>query len=328
MKPDGVVECGLAIRDGRVAAALAPGETVDARRTIDAGGRYVLPGLLDTHLHLGTAAQSFAGDCASESRHAVTGGVTTLLPFVITRGSYGEVLAEMQKAVAREPRGHGVPRDHHPRGADRGDPASRPRVRRALVQDVHGLQGARDLAERHPGHGRRPDLLRLPAGGEGPGRHRHRPLREHGGDRSAPAAVHRRQPPGHRGVVGRAPGLRRAGGDPPHGRLRRSGGHRPADPAHGRRARLRVPPPEGVGARARGHRDVPPLPALRQGHRPRRDGQGESAAPERRARGGALATARRTARSTSSAPTTARSRRRSRAPTSGRRAPASRPAAQ
>jgi dihydropyrimidinase len=100
VKPDAVVECGLAIRDGVIAAALAPGETVDARRTIDAGGRYVLPGLLDTHLHLGTSAQSFAGDCASESRHAVTGGVTTLLPFVITRGSYGEVLGEMQKAVA------------------------------------------------------------------------------------------------------------------------------------------------------------------------------------------------------------------------------------
>ena len=100
VKPDAVVECGLAIREGVIVAALAPGETVDARRTIDAAGRYVLPGLLDTHLHLGTAAQSFAGDCASESRHAVTGGVTTLLPFVITRGSYVEVLPEMQKAVA------------------------------------------------------------------------------------------------------------------------------------------------------------------------------------------------------------------------------------
>lgn len=100
VKPDAVVECGLAIREGVIAAALAPGETVDARRTIDAGGRYVLPGLLDTHLHLGTAAQSFAEDCGSESRHAVTGGVTTLLPFVISRGSYVEVLPEMQKAVA------------------------------------------------------------------------------------------------------------------------------------------------------------------------------------------------------------------------------------
>ena len=102
VKPDAIVECGLAIRNGGIVAVLAPGETVEARRTIDAGGRYVLPGLLDTHLHLGTAAQSFAEDCASESRHAVTGGVTTLLPFVITRGSYFEVLPQMQKDVDAE----------------------------------------------------------------------------------------------------------------------------------------------------------------------------------------------------------------------------------
>jgi dihydropyrimidinase len=99
VKPDAIVDCGLAIRDGTIVGVLAPGETVDARRTIDAGGRYVLPGLLDTHLHLGSAAQSFEKDCVSESRHAVTGGVTTLLPFVITRGSYFDVLPDMQKAV-------------------------------------------------------------------------------------------------------------------------------------------------------------------------------------------------------------------------------------
>ena len=65
VKPDVVVDCGLAIRDGSIAAALRPGETVPARRTIDAGGRFVIPGLLDTHLHLGNAAQSFASDCAT-----------------------------------------------------------------------------------------------------------------------------------------------------------------------------------------------------------------------------------------------------------------------
>jgi dihydroorotase-like cyclic amidohydrolase len=102
VSPDGVVEAGVAIRDGIVAGLVAPGETVDAPRTIDAGGRYVLPGLLDTHLHLGTAAQSFPDDCRSESRHAVTGGVTTLLPFVITRGAYADVLPDMQRAVAAE----------------------------------------------------------------------------------------------------------------------------------------------------------------------------------------------------------------------------------
>lgn len=100
VKPDVVVACGLLIRDGAIAAVLQPGETAPARRTIDAGGRFVIPGLIDTHLHLGNAAQSFASDCATESRHAVTGGVTTLMPFVITRDSYVDVLGDMQRAVS------------------------------------------------------------------------------------------------------------------------------------------------------------------------------------------------------------------------------------
>ena len=99
VKPDVVVDCGLAIQDGSIAAVLRPGETVPARRTIDAGGRFVIPGLLDTHVHLGNAAQSFASDCATETRHCVTGGVTTLMPFVITRDSYLDVLGDMQRAV-------------------------------------------------------------------------------------------------------------------------------------------------------------------------------------------------------------------------------------
>jgi dihydropyrimidinase len=100
VKPDVVVECGLAIQDGSIAAVLRTGETAAARRTIDAGGRFVMPGLLDTHVHLGNAAQSFASDCATESRHAVTGGVTTLMPFVITRDSYVDALGDMQRAVS------------------------------------------------------------------------------------------------------------------------------------------------------------------------------------------------------------------------------------
>jgi dihydroorotase-like cyclic amidohydrolase len=101
VRPDAIVDCGLAIRGGTIAAVLAPGETVSARRTLDAGGRPVLPGLIDTHVHLGNSAQSFAADCATESRHAVTGGVTTVLPFVITRDSYIDALPALQRGVGQ-----------------------------------------------------------------------------------------------------------------------------------------------------------------------------------------------------------------------------------
>src|SRR5262249_52458212 len=99
VKPDAIVPCSLAIRDGAIAGVLSWGESIEARRIVDAGGRPVLPGFLDSHVHLGNAAQPFAADCASESRHAVTGGVTTMFVFVITRGTYAEALPDMTRAV-------------------------------------------------------------------------------------------------------------------------------------------------------------------------------------------------------------------------------------
>lgn len=48
-----------------------------ARRTIDAQGRYILPGLVDPHVHLGTHYPF--DECAwTESRAAAAGGVTTM----------------------------------------------------------------------------------------------------------------------------------------------------------------------------------------------------------------------------------------------------------
>jgi dihydroorotase-like cyclic amidohydrolase len=79
---------------------LGPGQTIDARRTIDAGGRWVLPGLLDTHVHLGNAAQPFAADCATESRHAAAGGVTTMFVFVLSRGSLVDALPGLRRGAA------------------------------------------------------------------------------------------------------------------------------------------------------------------------------------------------------------------------------------
>ena len=48
-----------------------------ADRTIDAGGKYVLPGLIDVHTHWG-AGGSFGQSCMTETKAAALGGVTTV----------------------------------------------------------------------------------------------------------------------------------------------------------------------------------------------------------------------------------------------------------
>ncbi len=79
--PDwGELSGGLAVRDGRIAALLAPGETPDAAETIDASGLVILPGVIDPHTHLGFA-RSFEEDVETETRSAALGGVTTVMSF-------------------------------------------------------------------------------------------------------------------------------------------------------------------------------------------------------------------------------------------------------
>ncbi len=76
-----VFECDIGVKDGRI-AALAHGLT--GRRVIDAAGRWVLPGGVDSHCHLDqpmTDGSRMADDFRSGTRSAACGGTTTVIPF-------------------------------------------------------------------------------------------------------------------------------------------------------------------------------------------------------------------------------------------------------
>lgn len=64
----------------RISAVVAPGQLAgDARQVIDATGRYVLPGIVDGHVHFREPGLEYKEDFGSGSRAAVMGGVTTVL---------------------------------------------------------------------------------------------------------------------------------------------------------------------------------------------------------------------------------------------------------
>lgn len=82
--PTGMTQADVAIRGEKVAAI---GHDLDAKgaQVIDAKGHYVLPGVLDVHVHLelpfcGTVSSD---DYRSGSRAGARGGVTTLIDFAI-----------------------------------------------------------------------------------------------------------------------------------------------------------------------------------------------------------------------------------------------------
>ena len=63
------------IEDGRIVKI---GGTMDAGETIDAGGRYVLPGLVDMHCHLREPGYEYKEDIGSGTRAAAAGGFTSV----------------------------------------------------------------------------------------------------------------------------------------------------------------------------------------------------------------------------------------------------------
>jgi dihydroorotase len=75
--PDGVRTATVLVRAGKVLALT--GSAPAGVPVVDAAGHYVLPGLIDSHVHFRTPGLTHKEDWAHGSRAAVVGGVTTVL---------------------------------------------------------------------------------------------------------------------------------------------------------------------------------------------------------------------------------------------------------
>lgn len=85
--PAGQSPATLLVDDGVIQAILPASDRPSANQTIDAGGRYVIPGVIDPHVHLGLS-QSFSDGCWNESRAAVTGGATAMVHYLLSPDSF------------------------------------------------------------------------------------------------------------------------------------------------------------------------------------------------------------------------------------------------
>jgi len=84
-----MVRCDLAIRQGRISAL---GEGLQGDRVIDASGKIVVPGGIDSHVHIAQPSGPgivMADDFESATRSAAFGGNTTVLPFCLQEKDQG-----------------------------------------------------------------------------------------------------------------------------------------------------------------------------------------------------------------------------------------------
>ena len=100
---DAVREGNVAVRDGKIAAILAVGEEPEAAKVIDAGGKYVFPGAIDTHAHLNDPGYEWREDYAHGTAAAALGGYTTIIDMPLQNEpamTTGELFDKKEAAVS------------------------------------------------------------------------------------------------------------------------------------------------------------------------------------------------------------------------------------
>lgn len=71
-------EATVAINDGTIAAIIAPEVRVEADTVVEAGGKHVLPGGVDPHVHMMDPGDTHREDFMTGTAAAASGGVTTI----------------------------------------------------------------------------------------------------------------------------------------------------------------------------------------------------------------------------------------------------------
>ena len=101
----GEVRGDIGIADGRIAAIADELARADADDVIDARGKHVFPGAVDSHYHLGIY-RDITEDTESETTSSLVGGVTTVISYFRTgshylnrSGPYREIFPEVLAAV-------------------------------------------------------------------------------------------------------------------------------------------------------------------------------------------------------------------------------------
>lgn len=69
----------ICVKDGKIASIVAPNLDVTAEKVIDAGGKYIFPGAIDTHAHLNDPGYTWREDYEHGTMAAAVGGITTVI---------------------------------------------------------------------------------------------------------------------------------------------------------------------------------------------------------------------------------------------------------
>lgn len=102
--PQGLIKGGIGVQAGRITSITA--DEPPSQEVVDARGQYIVPGVIDPHVHLGFAAAhgqgevTFQSDFSTESASAAVGGVSTIITSATFGRSAETMKSRMKRAIA------------------------------------------------------------------------------------------------------------------------------------------------------------------------------------------------------------------------------------
>ncbi|MHA2187750.1 MAG: amidohydrolase family protein [Candidatus Thorarchaeota archaeon] len=78
------VQRSVAIKHGKIEGIYSLGSEPEAKESVDCEGHYILPGVIDAHVHLRDLGQAEKEDFASGTMAAAAGGITTVVDMAPT----------------------------------------------------------------------------------------------------------------------------------------------------------------------------------------------------------------------------------------------------
>ena len=102
---DRMYAADLVVQDGQI-AAVTDGILPDAENVLDVTGRYILPGIIDSHVHLRYPGNPDRETFATGTRAAAAGGVTTILEHPISEPAVSTVEILRRREEMCSPQAH------------------------------------------------------------------------------------------------------------------------------------------------------------------------------------------------------------------------------
>lgn len=87
MPYEGVIRADIGVKNGKVVGIFAKVKESKSERVIDVGEKFVLPGMIDSHTHIGMGS-NIENEYESESTSAAIGGITTMISYTNCPDSY------------------------------------------------------------------------------------------------------------------------------------------------------------------------------------------------------------------------------------------------